>query len=65
MNYVLMPKILKIKNANDYSRYVGLKDKHPLLSVVEYADVSPVRISLNSYEVYALFMFLRSSLLLS
>lgn len=51
-----MPKILKIKNANDYSRYVGLKDKHPLVSVVEYADVSPVRSSLNNYEVYALFM---------
>ena len=51
-----MPKILKIKNANDYSRYVGLKDKHPLVSVVEYADVLPVRSSLNNYEVYALFM---------
>ena len=34
----------------------GLKDKHPLVSVVEYADVSPVRSSLNNYEVYALFM---------
>ena len=34
----------------------GLKDKHPLASVVEYADVSPVRNSLNTYEVYALFM---------
>lgn len=32
---------------------------------MEYADVSPVRNSLNTYEVYALFMFLRSSLLLS
>ena len=51
-----MPKLLKIKNANDYSRYVGLEDNHPLVSVVEYADVSPVRISLNSNEVYALFM---------
>ena len=46
-----MPKILKIKNANDYSRYVGLKDKHPLVSVVEYADVSPVRSSLNTYSM--------------
>lgn len=34
----------------------GLKDKHPLVSVVEYADVSPVRSSLNNHEVYALFM---------
>lgn len=34
-----MPKILKIKNANDYSRYVGLEDKHPLVSVEEYADL--------------------------
>ena len=46
-----MLKILKIKTANDYSRYVGLEVKHPLVSVVEYADVSPVRnSSLNTYE---------------
>lgn len=48
-------KILKVKNVSDYTRYLGLSDKHPLVSVVEYANVSPVRHSLNNYCVYGIF----------
>ena len=46
-----MSKILKVRNVNDYSRYVGCKEQHPLVSVIDYAEVSPVRHSLNDYGV--------------
>ena len=38
-----MAKIMKIRNVGDYSRYVGHTDRHPLVSVIDYAEVSPVR----------------------
>ena len=50
-----MGKILKVRNVNDYSRYVGCKEQHPLVSVIDYAEVSPVRHSLNDYGVYGIF----------
>ena len=50
-----MSKILKIKNVSDYSRYLGHADRHPLVSVIDYAEVSPVRHSLNDYGVYGIF----------
>lgn len=46
---------MKIKNVGDYSRYVGHTDRHPLVSVIDYAKVSPVRHSLNNYSVYGIF----------
>lgn len=52
-----MPKILNAKTVYDYNVYVGHVDQYPLVTVIEYADVSPVRNSLNNYEVYALFPF--------
>lgn len=51
-----MSKILKVKNVSDYSSYVGHKDTHPLVSIFDYADVSPIRHSLNNYSVYAMFL---------
>ena len=50
-----MSKILKVRNVNDYSRYIGCADQHPLVSVIDYAEVSPVRHSLNDYGVYGIF----------
>lgn len=50
-----MSKIMKIKNVSDYSRYLGHTDRHPLFSVINYAEVSPIRHSLNSYSVYGIF----------
>lgn len=50
-----MSKIMKIKNVSDYSRYLGHTDRHPLVSVINYAEVSPIRHSLNSYSVYGIF----------
>lgn len=51
-----MSHILKIKNVNDYSRYLGCAEQHPLVCVIDYAEVSPIRHSLNNYSVYALFL---------
>ena len=51
-----MSRILKINSVGDYSRWVGHTDRHPLVSVIDYAEVSPIRHSLNNYSVYALFL---------
>ena len=51
-----MSKILKVRNVNDYARYLGCADQHPLVSVIDYAVVSPIRHSLNNYSVYGLFL---------
>lgn len=50
-----MSKIMKVKNVGDYSRYLGHTDRHPLVSVIDYAEVSPIRHSLNNYSVYGIF----------
>lgn len=50
-----MSKIMKIRNVSDYSRYLGHTDRHPLVSIINYAEVSPIRHSLNSYSVYGIF----------
>ena len=50
-----MSKILKIRNVGDYSQWVGHTDTHPLVSVIDYAEVSPVRHCLNNYSVYGIF----------
>ena len=51
-----MSRILKVRNVNDYARYLGCADQHPLVSVIDYAEVSPIRHSLNNYSVYGLFL---------
>lgn len=50
-----MSKILKIRNVSDYSSYVGHADRHPLVSVIDYTEVSPVRHCLNNYSIYGVF----------
>ncbi|EGG51966.1 transcriptional regulator, AraC family [Paraprevotella xylaniphila YIT 11841] len=50
-----MSKILKVKTPNDYSRYLGQAEQHPLVCIVNYEEVSPVRHSLNNYSVYGIF----------
>lgn len=51
-----MTKVLKVRNVSDYSSYLGQRDTHPLISVIDYSKVSPIRHSLNSYSVYGLFL---------
>ncbi|MDE7397362.1 MAG: helix-turn-helix domain-containing protein [Muribaculum sp.] len=51
-----MSKILKVNKPSDYSAWVGQTDSHELISVINYSEVSPVRHSLNNYDVYGLFL---------
>ena len=51
-----MNKLLKVKNVSDYSGYLGHKDTHPLISVIDYSAVSPVRHCLCNYSVFGLFL---------
>lgn len=50
-----MAKILKVKKPSDYSLWLGQTDRHPLVSVIDYGRVSPIRHSLNDYDVYGIF----------
>lgn len=51
-----MSRILKVRSVNDYGSYLGCPARHPLVCVIDYAEVSPIRHSLNNYGVYALFL---------
>ena len=51
-----MSKILRVRDVNDYGRYLGCREQHPLVCVIDYAAVSPIRHSLNNYGVYGLFL---------
>ena len=51
-----MKNILKVDNPNDYARFVEAPLLHPLVSVIQYDEVSPFRHSLNNYGVYGLFI---------
>ena len=49
-------KILKVSKPSDYSSYLGVIDRHPLVSVIEYDRISPVPTTLNDYSVYGIFL---------
>ena len=51
-----MRNILHITDPNVYARSVGAPELHPLVSVIHYDEVSPIRTSLNRYGVYGLFI---------
>lgn len=51
-----MEKILKVHSVNDYARYIGAPELHPLVSVIHYDELEHCRHSLNNYDVYALFI---------
>lgn len=51
-----MTKILKVEKTSDYSGYHGLSDPHPLITVIDFSEISPIRSSLNHYGVYGVFV---------
>ena len=55
-NHRIMEKILRVHNVNDYARYIGAPELHPLVSVIHYDELEHCRHSLNNYDVYALFI---------
>ena len=51
-----MEKILKVHRGNDYARYIGAPELHPLVSVIHYDELEHCRHSLNNYDVYGMFI---------
>ncbi len=51
-----MKKILKVHQVNDYARYIGAPELHPLVSVIHYDELEHCRHSLNNYDVYGMFL---------
>jgi AraC-like DNA-binding protein len=51
-----MKSLLRVSDPNVYARYVHAPVLHPLVSVIHYDEVSPIRSSLNNYGVYGLFI---------
>ena len=51
-----MEKVLNVQNVNDYARFVGAPQLHPLVSVIHYDELDSCRHSLNHYGVYGLFL---------
>ena len=49
-------KVLKVNRPSDYSSYLRVTDRHPLISVIEYDRISPVFTTLNDYNVYGIFL---------
>ena len=51
-----MEKILKVHSVNDYARYIGAPELHPLVSVIHYDELEHCRHSLNNYDVFGIFI---------
>lgn len=51
-----MEKTLKVHNVNDYARYIGAPVIHDLVSIIHYDELEHCRHSLNSYDVYGIFI---------
>ena len=52
----MMEKILKVHRVNDYARYIGAPELHPLVSVIHYDELQHCRHSLNNYDVFGMFI---------
>ncbi len=51
-----MKNTLSLSDPNVYARFLGAPVLHPLVTVIHYDEVSPIRSSLNRYGVYGLFI---------
>jgi AraC-like DNA-binding protein len=51
-----MNKILRVHRVNDYARYIGAPELHPLVSVIHYDELEHCRHSLNNYDVFGMFI---------
>ena len=56
IEYRIMEKILRVHHVNDYARYIGAPELHPLVSVIHYDELDHCRHSLNNYDVYGMFI---------
>lgn len=53
---MIMAKMLKVHTVHDYNVYVGHADLHPLVSVIDYSELPPIRHSRTKFDLYALFL---------
>ena len=60
IEYRIMEKILRVHHVNDYARYIGAPELHPLVSVIHYDELEHCRHSLNNYQVYGVFLLQES-----
>lgn len=51
-----MKKVLTLSNPNVYAEYLGAPLLHPLISIIHFDELPPIRSSLNNYGVYGLFI---------
>lgn len=51
-----MSEILNVRRPSDFNSFHGIEVRHPLVSVIEYEDISPIKPSVNRYDVYGLFL---------
>ncbi len=51
-----MKNTLQLSEPNVYARFLNAPVLHPLVSIIHYDEVSPIRSSLNRYGVYGLFI---------
>lgn len=51
-----MSAILKMDSVEDYNAYVGQKTAHPLVSVIDFSRIQPLRHVRKSYGFYAIFL---------
>ena len=51
-----MKNILQVTDPNVYASYVEAPVLHPLVSIIHYDELKPIRSALNNYGVYGLFI---------
>ena len=51
----LKPQLI-VQNVHDYNQWVGHPDQHPLVSVIHYDVLPPIRHSRTQFSTYALFL---------
>ena len=51
-----MNDIVRVDHVFDYNDSLGCETLHPLVSVIDFSEVRPIRSSLRSFGVYAIFL---------
>ena len=52
----MMNDIVRVAHVFDYNDSLGCETLHPLVSVIDFSEVRPIRSSLRSFGVYAIFL---------
>lgn len=47
---------LKVREVDDYTRYIGAPSTHPSVRIIHYDEIAPIRHSLTLWGIYGLFL---------